>query len=109
MYSTAGGTPKTGWPGTWEEQFKAYCKLLGRTEYTVAVLYLLPPELIVGTFRWSQQEIDDNWTYVKGRAAIFLAHTEKKLAPAPFTYNREWECKNCRYLLRCQTQKDGKE
>lgn len=105
------GVPTTDWPGTWLKQFMAYAKLLGSADYTVAVLYLggrgAQPELVVGTFSWTQEEIDANWAYVQNRKAVYMAHIEGQRVPQPFAYNEEWECRTCRYLLRCQAAAGG--
>ena len=103
MYSLPSGEPKSGWPETWIQQFKAYAKLMGSSEYSVAIVYLLPPDLVVGTFKWTQEEIDTNWTYIKTRAAVYKAFIDKKTLPTPFSWNERWECNSCSYKLRCDT------
>ena len=105
MYPTQpDGVPKMGWPETWLEQFMAYAYMLGKTTYSVGVVYLLPPELVGGTFTWTQAEINANWAKVKSRREVYMKAVVDQVPPKPFTYNKEWECKNCKRLEWCKAQ-----
>lgn len=124
-YSLPDGTPKFGWPETWIEQFQAYAyhmSLRGLTvmtqdetlaalpetvEYSVGVLYLHTRTIEVGTFTFTKQELLDNWERVRGRLAVYMLSHSLSQVPEPFQWNKNWECKNCRYLIRCQTINRG--
>lgn len=123
-------TPKRGWPDTWMEQFMGYAWLeyiqkwwgeqvmLGTPEfssinidtsdlpdsltYSVGVIYLIPAQLEAGTFTFPMTEILENWNRVQMRKNIFMGHMAAETPPDPFTYNKDWECKDCKYLMRCQ-------
>lgn len=108
------GEDMHGVPETWLEQFKAYAYKMAQSPvtdlpetvpYSVGVLLLasVPPELVVGTFTFTKQELLDNWFRIQSRKAVYMAHFEIKTPPEPFKWNRDWECKSCRYLIRCTT------
>ena len=137
MYPNAEGSPSMGWPDTWIEQFKGYAYrmelantgALGPTgsvvgaphetvQYSVGILYLggsgKPPDLECFTFVWTWKELTDNWAYVSTRKSVFMAHVNMRgvtdAIPTPFLWNKDWECRSCRYLLRCtELTKQAKE
>lgn len=114
MYANPDGQPKMGWPDTWIEQFKGYAyksnydviqsqdKLVG-VLYSVGIIYLIPAELVCGTFTFTKQELIDNWEHITQRRDTYMDYIVKGEIPTPFKHNLDWECKNCRYKLRCDT------
>ena len=104
MYSDENsGAPKRGWPESWMRQFMAYAKLLGHTQFSVAVLYLGQPNLVGGTFIFDTDEIEDNWLWIVSRRERYEDFQAIGKPPTPFKFNESWECQNCRYLMRCQS------
>jgi hypothetical protein len=100
-YLLDSGIPKYGWSDHWMKQFMSYARLMGKTLYSVAILQLIKPDFIAGTFEFTEEEIEDNWTWIKRRKFILEHHLERKTPPTPFSYNEKWECKNCRYYATC--------
>ena len=105
------GTPKMGWPDTWIEQFKSYAYRMALSAhglvpatvpYSVGVVFIIPAQLVCGTFIFTREELEHQWEYNKMRRGVFMLHMEHRTIPQPFTWNKEWECRSCRYVLRCQ-------
>ena len=111
MYATLDGTPKMGWPENWLKQFMAYARKRGQLTYNVAIVYLGMPALVCGTFVWTQEELDANWSYILNRSVIYNSYAGTDLVPPPFTFNASWECETktskCRYLERCRAVERG--
>tara|TARA_Y100000310_G_scaffold343910_1_gene453853 strand:- start:1440 stop:2105 length:666 start_codon:yes stop_codon:yes gene_type:complete len=99
------GEPKRGWPENWHKQFMAYARLLGSTNFGVVVMYLVPAKLVAGVLSYSKQDMDDNWEWVLDRAGELQMFLDAGEPPPPFTTNAAWECKNCRYRMRCEVLK----
>lgn len=121
------GEPKRGFPDTWMEQFMGYAwleyvqehwdsylvnkfsstdiptdELPDSLTYSVGVIYLIPAQLEAGTFTFPMKDVLENWNRVQMRKHIFMAHMGAETPPDPFKYNKDWECKGCKYLLKCQ-------
>lgn len=96
-------------PETWVEQIKSYCYATKQSEYPLLVLHLMGnyappfPQLIGWRLQFSEQELLEHWQYILDRKAILEQHLESRIPPEPHTHCKEWECKNCRYVLACQT------
>lgn len=96
-------------PETWIEQIKGYCKAEGQTTYHLAVVHLLGnykppfPALRAVTFRFSQQELDDQWNYIRYRREQYILAIGEQRAPEPLRWCKDWECANCAYRERCET------
>ena len=95
--------PGKGWSETWQEQFMAYAKAFGKLEYTVTVVYIIPAEVASFTFVFTEAELGANWQKMLQRKAQYMEALEAGKVPTPFTTNREWECRFCRYLGRCNS------
>ncbi len=136
MWSTPEGVPKMGWPDSWLEQFKGYAKLGQgdgsgytfdlvdglavpkpvppgpetdpyRLRYSVGIVYLGQPDLVTGTFTFTQEEIDSNWDYVMDRKKTYEDFWFDNQVPTPYQFNKDWECRSsCRYQGRCATFND---
>lgn len=62
------------------------------------------PDLICWHLEFTQDEIDDNWNWIKDRAGIYLDHVARQEVPTPFKYNMEWECNYCQFKGLCQAK-----
>jgi len=99
-----------GFPESWLKQIKAYCLTVPSLSYRLVVLHLMgnysPPFPMLKsyelTFDW--QELQDNWEWLEGRRDAYQEFILSETPPDSFTYNEDWECTNCRYLLRCQAR-----
>jgi hypothetical protein len=119
MWSTDDGRPKItderpyGFPSAWLKQFMGYAHRYGAqpaddqtpvdyVDYSVAILYLGPGQLIAGTIRFDWDKVELNMAEHLHRAAILEDQLAQGAPPTPFMYNEAWECKNCPYLNRCK-------
>jgi hypothetical protein len=93
-----------GFSGRWLKQVKSYLSALNRRTADLVVIYLIQPELIAYRLTFEQMELDMNWEVMKGRRDVWNRHQELGTSPKAFTYNEEWECKDCVYKLICETK-----
>ena len=92
-------------PESWVEQIMGYCKASKVTEYDLAVMHIIPADLKTYRLSFDQEEIDSFWTeYVLERRNYYLEAVALLQQPTAFQWCKEWECKNCRYRLRCDVQ-----
>lgn len=95
---------------SWQKQWLAYAKALGITEGYFVLLHIngdyAPnfPDLRVYKVIASQEEIDNNWTWIKQRAITYLKFVKDNEIPTPFEYNESWECKECPWIGICKVK-----
>lgn len=95
-------------PDSWVEQMMGYCCVTNSTEYSLMVLHLRGDhrkkfmDLATWRVKFTQEELDTFWTYILDRRNTFGRYIGGSEVPTAYTYNKEWECVNCRYALRCQ-------
>ena len=114
-----GYKPSHGWPDSWMRQFMGYSYLIPQVQtrdangepetvlYSIAVVYIGKPALVGGTFTFLWSDVLENWEWIQMRRTFYMAHLEKQVRPPPFVFNQPWECKNCRYQLRCHQANKG--
>ena len=96
-------------PEAWLEYMKGGCFMSNRNDYDLAVWFLMgnykPPfPTIKGYhFTFDDDELNDNWDYITQRKFIYESCLADGTPPAPYKWNKEYECKNCRYKLVCDT------
>lgn len=96
----------------WHKQILAYFKVCGITEGKLAVLHLMGnyrppfPDIRVYELSATQEEIDENWTWIKQRAVTYLKFVKENTMPEPFQYNMEFECKYCNWNALCTARKE---
>jgi len=88
-------------PETWKKQLLAYMKGAGSLHAIYAVMYVIPAEFKTWEVTATQQEVDDNWTWMQSRNVIYQDFIQQGIPPTPFEFNEVWECKSCRYKLGC--------
>jgi hypothetical protein len=89
-------------PKHWIRQLMGYCYALGVTEGDLLIFTLIQPELLNYHIEFTATEIGENWGRVLGKAeALRLAIATDIL---PVRTSEDWECKSCRYRLRCLTE-----
>ena len=97
----------------WIKQIKAYCKVKGITTGHLVNLHLMGnrnppfPTLEAWEFTLTQEEVDDNWDWIKSRANDYNEYVAAGTPPPPFKYNMDWECKDCSWLALCNSRKGG--
>ena len=50
-----------------------------------------------------EEEIEENWKNIIKRKTILDDSLKTGNPPTPFQYCFDWECKNCRFKLICET------
>ena len=96
---------------TWQKQVLSYFKALGITQghfvmFHVQGDYNPPfPDLRAYVIEATQEEIDDNWTWIQQRAISYLTAVKNQEPPTPFTFNEQWECKECPWYGLCLARK----
>ncbi len=91
-------------PVTWMKQLLSYMKCQGSTQAIYSVVYVQPAVFKTWEVTATQQEVDDNWTWLVERKELYMDFIGKGEVPTPFTYNESWECKFCRYKLICDSR-----
>jgi hypothetical protein len=98
-------------PETWIKYMKGGCYMQNRNTYDLAVLYMMGyykppfPEAASYHFEFTDDEILDNWDWIKSRYDIYVPALQSGVILPAYTYNEEWECENCRYELVCSSEK----
>ncbi len=90
-----------GLPETWLEYMMGGCHIRGVTSYNLAVLLIVPPDIIAETLLFDQAEIDDNWLYLMARKEVYEDAIAANQPPAPYYHCKGFECGGCRYKLVC--------
>lgn len=99
----------------WRKQVLGYMKGLsgytGRVrEMIMAVLFLMGnysppfPELMVWRVEATDEEVEENWEWIKERRKVYAAYLDTDDAPPSFQYNMPWECDDCRLKVLCQAR-----
>lgn len=94
-------------PLTWRQQILGYMKCKEREVFELAVLHLMgnykPPFPSMSSFRIevSREEIEENWAWLQARKETYLAFLAQERVPVPYVFCEPWECKECRYAVRC--------
>jgi len=109
---------KITWIGTkrkymthWIKQLMAYCHMEKTNEGILLILHIMgdytrpiKPILKAYTFKFTQQELEDNWKLIQENERIITeAIKEKKM---PWQAGEEWECKMCQYAHKCELGDD---
>lgn len=108
LKTTRMSSGKEDFPETWLEYIMGGCFMQGIKEYQLSVLHMLgnykPPFPEIKSYKliFDEEELVANWEYLVNRMDIYAEAIESNKPPAPFTYCKEWECKNCRYKMQCQ-------
>lgn len=106
LKTTRMSTRKTitrSFPETWQQQIKGYCYAEKKLEYGLSIVHLMGgykppfPEILAIKFKFTQQELDDNWTYMLWRKKAYIDSFADQVAPSPKKWCQSWECKNCPY------------
>ncbi len=108
------------WPEGWKRQMATYRhglnvqaaregKPLGDPlTFGVVVVHLIQPSLTCWRITYEPWELADNWGWMLTRRDQLDSMLEGN-NPMPFVHNEDWECTNCRYLMRCQLTKSIEE
>ncbi len=96
-------------PDTWLSYIKGGCKIRDTKKYELAGLYMMGnyappfPLLYSETLEFDNEEIEEQWAHLLVRRDIYRGSISSNIPPKPFTYCYEWECRDCRYRLLCET------
>lgn len=86
----------------WLRQMKSYLRANGLKEVDLAILYLIQPDFHVFRLSFSDFELDTHWEWMKMRRDVWNEAKLTKTPPKAFTWNEDWECKDCVYKLLCE-------
>ena len=78
----------------WLLRMKGYCKALNRTDYTLAVIFVIPAKIRSWWFQFTPEEIEENWQEVLQRGNILLEAFATNQSPTP-DFHALWECRFC--------------
>lgn len=87
-------------PKHWLKQVMAYCYGFGVRRCSLLILTLIQPDLIPITCTFTTEELQKNWDMILWNASLLQSTT-----PMFLPQGEEWECKYCRYALRCKVAK----
>lgn len=95
-------------PLGWQKQVMGYRHALNLLagdvayDYSLAILHLIPAQLVALRLTFTQDELEENWRWLLGRKYT-LKHMLHFGEPEPFKHRLyESECDNCRHSLKCQ-------
>lgn len=89
----------------WNRQVLGYCKALNKLEYDLVVMFVCGnyappfPDLDCWHIVATQEEVDDNWEYVKAKASILASCLDSDVPPEPD--NAPWEADYCECVDLC--------
>lgn len=87
----------------WKRQILAYLKAVGLTECDFAIIHIIQAELQCWHVKFTQEEIDTNWEWVRDyRKPVWDSAMATGIPPTPFTTNEDWECRDCELLAYCK-------
>jgi len=96
-------------PSTWLAYMKGGCFIKDTNQYDLVILYMMGaysppfPQIMADTFTFSDEEIADNWSWLKPRVEVLQKSLSDNIPPEPFKYCFDWECKFCRCKMLCDT------
>ena len=93
-----------GMPVKWLQQILSYCKTQNTTKAKLVVLHIIQAELIAWDLEFTQEEVDRNWEWVQDRKKEWYFAEESGEAPKEFTFNEDWECRDCNYKVICDSR-----
>ncbi len=111
----------------WHKQFLSYLKTTKATVGSFIVLHkrgdyragpFTDPDIRIWDVTATQEEIDDNWTWMLGRKYILDEALKDHIPPDPFTWRafdwmdyvegkEDYECKECPFLSLCENREKG--
>ena len=91
----------------WLQQVAAYAYVKKRYTAKLAVLHIIPPELLAWDIEFTEADLISNWMMLQSRRTDLIHAVDTGNPPKPFTTNQEWECNNCVWLVLCNARKDG--
>ena len=92
---------------TWQRQVLAYFKALGITQGHFVMLHVTGdysppfPDIRAYNIVTTQEEVDENWQWIKNRSEVYLESVRTRVPPEPFQYNETWECEHCPWRALC--------
>jgi hypothetical protein len=87
-------------PEGWMKQLKCYCYALKVNTAILLVIPIIQPEILSYIVAFDPAEIESNWLWIRDRVNILKASFKSNSIPE--VKGEEWECKGCRYGLRCK-------
>ena len=86
-------------PEGWVKQLMAYCYGYKRNSAILLVLTLLKREMFSYVLTFTDEELEENWSWIRMRTASLMMALNSGVVPRERGF--DFECNNCRYRLRC--------
>ena len=86
-------------PAGWLKQLMAYCSVMGVEQAVLVVFTIIQTEILSYILNFTDEELLSNWNELLGKKAELKLALESNVVPRPL--NEEFECKDCKYRLRC--------
>lgn len=90
-------------PEGWIKQIMFYCWAMGKKQALLVDFTIISPEIIPIVLTFTSEELEENAQWVMERAKdLHQCLTDKVIPPK----EEGWQCRNCRYGLRCRVEND---
>ena len=94
-------------PEGWLKQMMCYCYGYNLNQAVLMVIMLMRREYPLSyVFTFTDEELAENWEKVKETARELSYHLNA-MDTVPTSMGSDWECRDCRYRLRCELMKGG--
>jgi len=91
-------------PEGWIKQIMFYCYAMGKNQALLVDFTIISPDIIPIVLTFTVEELEANAKWVLDRAnSLHQSLTNKEVPPK----EESWQCKNCRYQLRCRIENSG--
>jgi|TARA_Y100000310_G_scaffold16579_1_gene16512 hypothetical protein len=91
-----------GIPDGWLKQMMCYAYALGVKSALLILIPLIKPDILSYVLKFEHMELERNWNHILGAASVLKVALDAE-KPKALPRGQEWECRNCRYKLRCDT------
>jgi hypothetical protein len=88
-----------GIPEGWQRQMMGYAYVLGVDKALLVILPIIRPDVLSYVLTFTPEELATNWEYISDRIGILKQGLDEGIVPVG---DADWQCKNCRYSLRCK-------
>jgi len=91
-------------PEGWIKQIMFYCWAMNKKQALLVDFTIISPDIIPIVLTFTDEELEANAKWVLDRAnSLHQALINKEVPPK----EEDWECRNCRYQLRCRIENNG--
>lgn len=95
-----------GIPDGWIKQMCAYCHVLEVKSCLLIILPIIRPDILSYVLTFDKGEMEENWKDIVIKGEMLRTALEQRKVPE--LKGEDWQCRSCRYKLRCDI-KDGQK